>query len=131
MTGRISGMLAIGGFVLVCVLAFGFAFSRRPPNNAVPTPTAGGPLVLSGVEGSRTSDAFVLERGSYRATWSAWGTIPNEPPCTHSLALLGPAGQAISLARSVQVPFTGASAVVDVTNLEPGEYYLQINSECA
>jgi hypothetical protein len=42
-----------------------------------------------------------------------------------------PEGHVIDLARLVQVPATGTSVESYVVNVKPGEYYLEVNSECA
>ena len=40
-------------------------------------------------------------------------------------------GHVMDLAKLVQVPATGASQASDVYNVKPGDYYLDVNSECA
>jgi len=39
-------------------------------------------------------------------------------------------GHVADLAKVVQVPATGASDERFIANLKPGDYYLDINSEC-
>ena len=76
--------------------------------------------------------------GTYRVVWSAWGPAANFPPCTHSAELIAvdPAngttssGHVADLAKLVQVPATGASDERYIANLKPGDYYLDIASEC-
>ncbi len=128
----------IGGFALATVAAFAVSVSHGPGasvSTAVPTPNSEGSIVLMGLNG-RTTDPFFLAGGSYRATWSAWGETANEPPCTHSMALLAvdpnvSAESSMELAKSVQVPYTGTTAVVDIEDLSPGDYFIQITSACA
>jgi len=88
--------------------------------------------------GNRKGDPFYLAGGTYRVLWSAWGPAAEFPPCTHSAELLtvNPAnagsasGHVADLAKSVQVPATGASVERYIANLKPGEYYVDIRSEC-
>jgi hypothetical protein len=95
------------------------------------------PVILVG-NGSRRSDPFYLPGGTYRAVWAAWGETANLPPCTHSAELLAvvpddattSSRHVADLARRVQVPATGASAELYVANLKPGDYYVDVTSEC-
>ena len=122
-------IFAIGCLALVAVAAL--ARPNRAPNQPVaPTPTRQTALVFAGIQGS-TTKSFFLAGGNYRATWSAWGTLPNEPPCTHSVEFVGAHGDVVELASHVQVPVTGLSAQIDLADLAPGDYSLQITSACA
>lgn len=127
----------IGGVLLISLAAAALVVSRRADSSVAPRPAAAldSAMVITGVE-SQTTTPFFLDGGSYHAIWSAWGQTPNEPPCTHSIALMslaadGSAAVAQTLAKSVQVPYTGAGGQVDLTRLAAGDYYLQINSACA
>jgi hypothetical protein len=127
----------IVAYAAASVVVVALSIGHRADNNASPaaTPEPDAPVILMGLHG-RISDPFFLGGGSYRATWSAWGEMPNEPPCTHSMALLpvdpgAPTNQIMELAKSVQVPYTGTTAVIDMTDVNPGDYYLQITSACA
>lgn len=106
------------------------ALARQPKQMVAPTPTPKSALVFVGTEGT-TSKSFFLDGGDYRATWSAWGTSPNEPPCTHSVQFVGTNGLVVELASHVQVPATGVTAQMDLANIKPGDYLLQITSACA
>jgi hypothetical protein len=122
-------IFGVGCLVLVAVAAL--VQPKRAPNQpVVPSPTPQSALVFAGTEGS-TSKSFFLNRGSYRATWSAWGTSPSEPPCTHSVEFVGSNGAVVELASHVQVPATGTTAQIELTDLDPGDYSLQITSACA
>jgi hypothetical protein len=104
-----------------------------PPQPTARARTAAEPIVLAG-KGSQTSSPFYLAGVTYRSVWSAWGEAAEFPPCTHSVRLLAvdPANTALfDLANHVQVPATGASQSRDVSNLKPGDYYLDVYSECA
>lgn len=138
-------MLALGGCALVGAVFIGVRFSgdlnaviHRPP--AIESsfkPNAEASLILAGM-GSRRGDPFYLAGGTYRIVWSAWGPAANFPPCTHSTELIAvdPAngttssGHVADLAKLVQVPATGASDERYIANLKPGDYYLDITSEC-
>ena len=128
----------IGGFALANVVVFAVAINRgnrAGGSTVVPTPNPDAPVVVMGLYG-RTTDTFFLAGGRYRATWSAWGETPTDPPCTHSmeLAAVDPsvlADNPVELAKSVQVPSTGTTAVLDVDNVNPGDYYLHVTSACA
>lgn len=122
-------IFAIGCLALVAVSALARP-NRAPSQPLAPTPTRQTALVFAGTEGS-TSKSFFLEGGDYRATWSAWGVTPSEPPCTHSIHLTGPSGPPQDLATAVQVPATGVSAQIDLMNVVRGNYDLQITSACA
>jgi hypothetical protein len=134
-------LLVVGGCALAIavLVAFGRSSDARvsgPPPQA--TAVADGPIVISGF-GSQTSDPFYLAGGTYHSNWSAWGQAAEFPPCTHSAELMavdpdnteGALGHVMDLAKRVQVPATGASQASDVYNLKPGDYYLDVNSECA
>jgi hypothetical protein len=138
-------MLALGGCALVGAVFTGVRFSgdlnaviHRPP--AIESwfkPNAEASVILAGM-GSRRGDPFYLAGGTYRVVWSAWGPAANFPPCTHSAELIAvhPAngttssGHVADLAKLVQVPATGASDERYIANLKPGDYYLDITSEC-
>ena len=138
-------MLALGSFALIAAVFAGVRVSgdlnaviHRPP--AIESsfkPDPGASVILTGM-GSRRGDPFYLAGGTYRVVWSAWGPAAEFPPCTHSAELMAvdPAnattssGHVADLAKLVQVPATGASAERYVANLTPGEYYLNITSEC-
>ena len=123
-------LFAIGCLALAAVAALAHQPNRAPNQVAAPTPTPQASLVFAGTEGT-TSKSFFLSGGSYRATWSAWGISPNEPPCTHSVEFVGSNGTVVELASHVQVPATGVSAQMDLANMQPGDYSLEINSACA
>jgi hypothetical protein len=107
------------------------ALARQPKQPVAPSPTPqSAPLVFAGTEGT-TSKSFFLDGGDYRATWSAWGLTPNEPPCTHSVQFVGSNGMVVELASHVQVPATGVTGQIDLANMKPGDYSLQITSACA
>jgi hypothetical protein len=126
------GRLALGAAVVATVAVFAVAVNRGATSAPAPAPTpaADGHIVLMGLHG-RTSDPFFLDGGSYRGVWSAWGESPSDPPCTHSVALVAVGSRAISLATRVQVPSTGVTAEVDMSDLEPGDYYFEVTSACA
>ncbi|HEY3061796.1 MAG TPA: hypothetical protein VGL99_22715 [Chloroflexota bacterium] len=132
--------LVIGGFALVAVvlawrgLGRGFDGDVNSPQRK---PTTGTPIIRTGIY-SQSTDPFYLAGGTYRTEWAAWGEAPEFPPCTHSAELkaVDPAngdsslGHVTDLAKLVHVPATGASAASYVYNLEPGEYYLDVQSAC-
>jgi hypothetical protein len=129
--------LAIGACALAAVAVVAVLVNRgveTATSPVAPPPNIDPGFVLMGLNG-RTSDPFYLDGGSYRLLWSAWGETPGDPPCTHSVQLMpvdrANSGGFIYLARFVDVPSTGAGAEVDMSNLAPGAYYLQINSACA
>src|SRR5438552_11046535 len=142
---RWSVMLALASFALVGAVFTGVRFSddlnaviHRPP--AIESwfkPNAEASVILAGM-GSRRGDPFYLAGGTYRVVWSAWGPAADFPPCTHSAELIAvdPAngttssGHVADLAKLVQVPATGASDERYIANLKPGDYYLDITSEC-
>jgi hypothetical protein len=110
-----------------------------PPPQPSPIPlSADKPIILSGV-GSQTTKSFYLAGGTYHSIWSAWGEAAEFPPCLHSVALMaanrasGETSNAhvIDLAKLVDVPATGASEERIVGDLKPGNYYLEVRSECA
>jgi hypothetical protein len=111
--------------------------SSPPLQPTVVVSLATDPIILSG-SGSRTTDPFHLAGGTYRHDWSAWGERPEFPPCTHSAQLVAvdpantatPAG-VTELARLVHVPATGGSYQNRLHDLKPGDYYLDVNSECS
>jgi hypothetical protein len=94
-------------------------------------------IVLTGM-GSRRGAPFHLAGGTYRVVWSAWGPAAAFPPCTHSAELMAvdPAnastssGHVADLAKLAHVPATGASDERYIANLKPGDYYVDVNSEC-
>lgn len=127
-------MRRVGAIVGAFAVAFLLSCSAQQPAPR-PTPeTATGPIIFSGSK-SGISDPFSLEAGSYRGVWSAWGVSPDEPPCTHSAELVAVdpsnADGTIALVESVEVPATGATAEVDIANLKPGDYYVEVRSACA
>jgi hypothetical protein len=136
--------LVYGGLALAIAVFIRLEVGRGPDAGvsgppARPTPsglTAAEPIVLSG-KGSQTSRPFYLAGVTYRSVWSAWGEAAEFPPCTHSVRLLAvdPAGTSpgnvINLANHVQVPATGTSQASNVDNVKPGDYYLDVYSECA
>jgi hypothetical protein len=120
-------------FIIGCLAIAAVALLAAPRSRAPNQPVAVTPqsaLVFAGTEG-RTSKSFFLNGGHYRATWSAWGTSPSEPPCTHSVEFVGSNGAVVELASHVQVPATGATAQIDLANMQPGAYSLEITSACA
>jgi hypothetical protein len=94
-------------------------------------------IVLMGM-GSRRGDPFYLAGGAYRVVWSAWGPSAEFPPCTHSAELMAvdsanattSSGHVADLAKLVHVPATGASDERYIANLKPGDYYVDVTSEC-
>jgi hypothetical protein len=111
--------------------------SAPPQATAVAAMSSGGLIILSG-SGSRTTDSFHLTGGTYRNDWSAWGERPEFPPCTHSAELVAvdptntsTAAGVTELARLVHVPATGGSYQNKVYDLKPGDYYLDVDSECS
>ena len=117
--------------VLMMALSVGCA-SQRPaaPTPVPPTPVPTDHVIVSGFQ-VMVTDPFTLDAGSYTATWSAWGISPSEPPCTHSADLVGPNGFRKNLAKSVQVPATGTTSAINVSDMEGGDYYLEVRSACA
>ena len=138
-------MLVLGGVALAVAVFAGVrargdlnAFIHRPP--AIEDsfgPNAHAPVILMG-SGSRHLDPFYLAGGTYHVVWSAWGPSAVYPPCTHSAELLAvdPAnattsgGHVADLAKFAHVPATGTSEERYIANLKPGEYYVDVNSEC-
>jgi hypothetical protein len=99
--------------------------------SVAPTHGAEATIVFSGLEVG-TSEPFVLEAGSYRGIWSAWGQTPADPPCTHSVALVTSDGTVVvEPAKSVQVRSTGETGHFDISTAESGEYVLRVRSACA
>ena len=100
-------------------------------------PNAETPIILAGM-GSRHGDPFHLGGGTYRVIWSAWGPAAEFPPCTHSAELMAvdaanattSGGHVADLAKLAHVPATGASEERYVASLKPGEYYVEVTSEC-
>jgi hypothetical protein len=134
---RWRSWLAVGGVGLVAVTLVGLwvetgvgGFLRGSPPPA--------PIIYTGM-GIQTTAPFYLAGGTYRTQWSAWERAPEYPPCTHSAELMavdpanatGSQGHVIELARLVQVPATGASDEGFVINVKPGQYFFEVNSECA
>jgi hypothetical protein len=140
------GVLVLGGLALAAVvlawLGLGRGFDASvggAPRQATAIVRADeAPIIFMG-NGSQITNPFYLAGGTYRSDWAAWGERPEFPPCTHSAALMAvdPAngetslGHVTDLAYLVHAPATGASATVYVSNLKPGEYYLDVNSACA
>lgn len=127
--------LAVGGLgVAAAAVALGL-FIRPTADEPAANTT---PIVYMG-SGIQSTPSFFLAGGTYRTQWSAWERAPEYPPCTHSAELMAndpsnattSGGHVIDLARSVQVPATGASAETYVINVKPGAYYFAVNSECA
>ncbi len=139
-------LLAVGGFGLAAVLLLWLwvgrdfdAFLHGPPPQATGVArNAKAPVIYAGM-GIQTTAPFYLAGGTYHTLWSAWERAPEYPPCTHSAELMAvdPAnattarGHVIDLARLVQVPATGATDEGYVINVKPGDYYLEVNSECS
>jgi hypothetical protein len=96
------------------------------------------PIIYAGT-GTQTTPPFYLAGGTYRTLWSAWEKAPEYPPCTHSAELMAvdaanataSGGHVVDLARLVHVPATGASDESYVINVEPGDYYLAVESACS
>ena len=138
-------MLALGGCAVVVAAFAGIhiigdlntVIHRPPAIEDSLKPNAEAPLILMG-SGSRHGDPFYLAGGTYRILWSAWGPAAEFPPCTHSAELLAvdPAnattsdGHVVDLAKLAHVPATGASEERYIANLKPGEYYVDVTSEC-
>ncbi|MGI9146165.1 MAG: hypothetical protein ACR2IK_06430 [Chloroflexota bacterium] len=138
--------LVFGGLALAAVVFTGLIVGRGsdasvsgPPRAVTPSVrTAEGPVVLTGI-GSQTTSPFYLAGGTYRGDWSAWGEAAEFPPCTHSVELRvvdiahaeASLGHVTDLADHFQVPATGASGATYVTNIKPGDYYLDVTSACA
>jgi hypothetical protein len=122
--------VALGALALVVATVFALLVTR----NFKPVASPAAHVVVMGLHG-QTSDPFFLDGGSYRTVWSAWGESPSDPPCTHSVALMAADASRDSggtdLASHVQVPSTGASAEIDLTDVAPGDYYFQVTSACA
>jgi hypothetical protein len=139
-------MLVFGAVALAAVvltwLGLGRLFeagvSGPPRQPTAVVVTVDEPVILSGVL-SQTTVVFYLAGGTYRSDWSAWGQAPEYPPCTHSAELMAvdaangetPPGHVTDLAKLVHVPATGASAASYVYDVQPGDYYLDVNSACA
>ena len=139
-------MLAVGSFALVAVAVTGLrvrgdlnAVIHRPPSiEGSFRPSAEASIILAGT-GSRRGDPFYLAGGTYRIRWAAWGAAPEYPPCAHSADLMAvdPANATTSrahvadLVKLVSVPATGTSDERYIANLEPGDYYLDVASECS
>jgi hypothetical protein len=129
-------IVAIGAFAILALAAW--LGVRATTDSDVDRGGAASEVVYMG-SGIQSTPSFFLAGGSYRTQWSAWERAPEYPPCTHSAELMAtdPAnattsgGHVIDLARSVQVPATGASAETYVVNVKPGAYYFAVNSECA
>jgi hypothetical protein len=102
-------------------------------STVVPTQTAETRIIFMGLRDG-TTDPFFLGGGNYRGIWSAWGETPVDPPCTHSVELVAVdsanASRSMDLAKLVQVPSTGATAEINLININPGDYYLEISSAC-
>jgi hypothetical protein len=47
------------------------------------------------------------------------------------MALLGPGGLRLELAQGVQVVATGTTAEFELSDLAPGDYYVDVRSACA
>jgi len=141
---RWSILLALGGCALVVAVFTRirvsdlYAAIHGPP--AIESSfqsKANASVVFMGM-GSKRVDPFHLAGGTYRVVWSAWGPAANFPPCTHSAELLAvdPAngttssGHVADLAKLAHVPATGASEEHFIANLKPGEYYVDVYSEC-
>ena len=143
--GRSRVRLVIGGFLAAVVLiglglgrAFDVGVSRPPPLPTATVRAADAPIILTG-NGSQTTEPFYLAGGRYRGDWAAWGPLAVYLPCTHSAQLMAvdPAnattsfGLVTDLAKLVHVPATGASYTSYLENIKPGDYYLDVSSECA
>src|SRR5689334_7766450 len=135
--GRAWLAAVLGAFAVIGGIALlGLSASRTVDNPvAAQSPAAAESIVLMGLH-TRNTDPLFLDGGNYRATWSAWGDSPSDPPCTHSIQLMladaaGASTSVMDLARSVQVPGTGMSAQIDLTDLATGDYYFQVRSACA
>ena len=138
-------LLTLGSCALVAAVIAGIPFNgdinaliHRPPaieGEFKSNPAA--PLIFAG-SGARHGDPFYLAGGTYRFAWSAWGPAAEYPPCSHSVELLAvdPANAASSdglvadLANRVDVPGGGSSDERYIANLKPGEYYLDVHSDC-
>ena len=138
-------MLALASFALVGGVFTGIRFSddlnaviHRPPAiDSSFKPSAAAPVILIGM-GSRRGDPFHLAGGTYHVVWSAWGPAAEFPPCTHSAELMAvdptnattPSGHVADLAKLAHVPATGTSDERYIANLKPGNYYVDVTSEC-
>ena len=138
-------MLALASFALDGGVFTGIRFSddlnaviHRPPAiDGSFKPRTEAPVILIGM-GSRRGDPFYLAGGTYRVVWSAWGPAAEFPPCTHSAELMAvdPAnattssGHVADLAKLAHVPATGTSDERYIANLRPGDYYVDVSSEC-
>lgn len=120
--------MRLGALGLLCAAVIVLVLSRRP-ENPEPAPPREQSMVFSGLHAS-TTQTFFLPGGSYRATWSAWGETPNEPPCTHHIALVVEQ-RSTEVVKSVEVPATGITGNVDLTDLSPGDYAFEVRSACA
>src|SRR5204862_4224305 len=89
--------------------------------------------------GAQKTAVFHLAGGTYRGQWSAWERAPEYPPCTHSAELkavdqanaTADDGHVGDLARLAHVPATGETEEIYLINLKAGDYYLDVDSECA
>jgi hypothetical protein len=130
--------LALAACALVGATAFALLVTRNAAepvaSPVAPTPSTEAHIVVMGLHG-KTSDPFFLDGGSYRTVWSAWGESPSDPPCTHSVALMAvdPADDSgdTSLASHIQVPSTGVTEEIDLSDVAPGDYYFEVTSACA
>jgi hypothetical protein len=138
-TSLVVGVVGIAAALLVGIAVIrgvGAPVSRRQPDPTATTSTSS-TIIYAGT-GSQTTPPFYLAGGTYLSHWSAWGEAAEFPPCTHSAELMavdpasttGSGRHVADLARLAHVPATGASDQRYLTDLQPGDYYLDVNSEC-
>jgi hypothetical protein len=141
----LSLLLAFGTCALVAAVFAGVrvmgdlntVIHRPPAIGSSFEQKAEAPVILTG-SGSRHGQPFYLAGGTYHVLWSAWGPAAEFPPCTHSAELLAvdaanataPGRHVADLAKLAHVPATGSSEERYVANLKPGEYYVDVSSEC-
>ena len=142
---RRSVILALGSCAAIGAILTGVRLSGdlntiihpAPSIESSVKPNAAQSIVIMGM-GSRHGDPFYLTGGTYRVIWSAWGPAANFPPCTHSAELLAvdlmnaatTSAHVADLAKFAHVPATGATDERFIANLKPGNYYVDVDSEC-
>jgi len=137
--------LALGGLAVVAAVAAGVRvrgdlntlIHPAPALELSARPNPAESVMLMGM-GNRKGDPFYLAGGTYRVLWSAWGPAAEFPPCTHSAELMAvnaanaglASGHVADLAKFAHVPATGGSEEVYVADVKPGNYYVDVHSEC-
>ena len=134
--------MALGGCALLAAVVLGVRvrgdlnslIHPAPALELSARPNADATVVLMGM-GSKRGNPFHLTGGTYRVLWSAWGPAAEFPPCTHSAELLSVdlanrSAHVADLAKFAHVPATGGSEERYLADLKPGNYYIDVNSEC-